>query len=96
MEVVFSIIFSNMVISDDNKYGPIGVVFALMSWLIAIGVVIILGAVAGSCGGNEVYRSGPPSRNCGGTDAGPRGSVRRRAEAPAERLRPGKAGTAGE
>ena len=27
--------------------GPIGVVFALMSWLIAIGVVIILGAVAG-------------------------------------------------
>ena len=41
MEAVFS------VISDDKKYGPIGVVFALMSWLIAIGVVIILGAVAG-------------------------------------------------
>ncbi len=47
MEVVFSIIFSSTVISDNNKYGPIGVVFALMSWLIAIGVVIILGAVAG-------------------------------------------------
>ena len=47
MEVVFSIIFSNTVISDNNKYGPIGVVFALMSWLIAIGVVVILGAVAG-------------------------------------------------
>jgi membrane protein len=47
MEVVFSIIFSNTIISDDKKYGPIGVVFALMSWLIAIGVVIILGAVAG-------------------------------------------------
>ena len=42
-----SIIFFNEVISDDKKYGPIGVVFALMSWLIAIGVVIILGAVAG-------------------------------------------------
>jgi membrane protein len=42
-----SVIFSGMVISNDNKYGPIGVVFALMSWLIAIGVVIILGAVAG-------------------------------------------------
>ncbi len=47
MEAVFSIIFSGMVTSDDKKYGPIGVVFALMSWLIAIGVVIILGAVAG-------------------------------------------------
>jgi membrane protein len=35
------------VISNHQKYGPIGVVFALMSWLIAIGVVIILGAVVG-------------------------------------------------
>jgi membrane protein len=47
MEAVFSVIFSGMVISNNQKYGPIGVVFALMSWLIAIGVVIILGAVAG-------------------------------------------------
>ena len=47
MEAVFSVIFSGMVISDNTQYGPIGVVFALMSWLIAIGVVIILGAVAG-------------------------------------------------
>ena len=36
-----------MVTSDDKKYGPIGVVIALMSWLIAIGVVIIPGAAAG-------------------------------------------------
>ena len=47
MEAVFSVIFSGMVISDNQKYGSIGVVFALMSWLIAIGVVIILGAVTG-------------------------------------------------
>ena len=47
MEAVFSVIFSGIVTSDDKKYGPIGVVFALMSWLIAIGVVIILGAVTG-------------------------------------------------
>ena len=47
MEVVFSIIFSSMITSDSKKYGPIGVVFAFMSWLIAIGVVIILGAVVG-------------------------------------------------
>jgi membrane protein len=47
MEVVFSFTFSSTVISYNKKYGPIGVVFALMSWLIAIGVVIILGAVVG-------------------------------------------------
>jgi membrane protein len=47
MEVVFSFTFSSEIITDDKKYGPIGVVFALMSWLIAIGVVIILGAVFG-------------------------------------------------
>lgn len=47
MQLVFRVIFSGTVISDNQKYGPIGVVFALMSWLIAIGVVIILGAVIG-------------------------------------------------
>ena len=47
MLLVFSFIFSGIVISYDQKYGPIGTVFALMSWMIAIGVVIILGAVTG-------------------------------------------------
>jgi membrane protein len=47
MELVFVHIFSGMVISNHDKYGAIGVVFALMSWLIAIGVVIVLGAVIG-------------------------------------------------
>lgn len=47
IEAVFSVVFSGIVTSDDKKYGPIGVVFALMPWLIAIGVVIILGAVTG-------------------------------------------------
>jgi membrane protein len=47
MDVVFSFVFSTMVVSNENKYGPIGVVFALMSYLIAVGVVIILGAVVG-------------------------------------------------
>lgn len=40
--------FSKTVIGDAHEYGPIGVVFALMSWLIAVGVVIILGAVIGT------------------------------------------------
>jgi membrane protein len=47
MEAVFSIFISNMVISEDKEYGPIGIVSALMAFLIAIGVVIILGAVVG-------------------------------------------------
>jgi membrane protein len=47
MEAVFSLFFSAMVISDDTRYGPIGVIFALLSYLIAIGVVVILGAVTG-------------------------------------------------
>jgi membrane protein len=47
MEVAFSLFFSNMVIADYEEYGPIGMIFALMAFLIAIGVVIILGAVVG-------------------------------------------------
>jgi membrane protein len=47
MEVVFSLVFSAMVISNEKKYGPIGIIFALVSYLIAIGVVVILGAVMG-------------------------------------------------
>jgi membrane protein len=47
MLVVFHFIFSGMVISYDQKYGPIGIIFALMSFFIAIGVVITLGAAVG-------------------------------------------------
>jgi hypothetical protein len=47
MQTVFSLVFSAMVISDEHTYGPIGTIFALLSYLIAIGVVVILGVVAG-------------------------------------------------
>jgi membrane protein len=47
MLVVFSFFFSGMVISENNEYGPIGTIFAVMTFLIVIGVVIILGAVVG-------------------------------------------------
>jgi len=47
MEVVFSFFISGMVISENKEYGPIGIVSALMSFLIAIGVVIVLGAAVG-------------------------------------------------
>jgi membrane protein len=39
--------FSSSIISDDRTYGPIGAVFSIMTWLIAIGAVLLLGAVAG-------------------------------------------------
>ena len=47
MVAVFSATFSGMVISSYDRYGPIGIVFDIMSYLLAIGVVIILGAVLG-------------------------------------------------
>jgi membrane protein len=40
--------FSATIISDSRTYGTIGAVFGILTWLIAIGAVIILGAVAGA------------------------------------------------
>jgi membrane protein len=40
--------FSDTIISDSKTYGTIGAIFGIMTWLIAIGAVIILGAVAGT------------------------------------------------
>jgi membrane protein len=45
--ISYRFVFSGSVTSDYNKYGPIGVVFALMSYFIAVGVVISIGAVFG-------------------------------------------------
>jgi membrane protein len=39
--------FSGTIISDSRTYGTVGAIFGIMTWLIAIGAVIILGAVAG-------------------------------------------------
>jgi membrane protein len=44
---VFAATISGMVISSYDRYGPIGIVFDLLSYALAIGVVIILGAVTG-------------------------------------------------
>jgi len=40
--------FSEAIISDSKTYGTIGAIFGIMTWFIAIGAVIILGAVAGA------------------------------------------------
>jgi membrane protein len=39
--------FSSTINSDSRTYGAIGAVFGILTWFIAIGAVIILGAVAG-------------------------------------------------
>jgi len=39
--------FSSTIISDSRTFGTIGAIFGILTWLIAIGAVIILGAVAG-------------------------------------------------
>ena len=40
--------FSDTIITDSKTYGTIGAVFGITTWFIAIGAVIILGAVAGA------------------------------------------------
>jgi membrane protein len=48
LELFSAAYFSPTIVSDSRLYGTIGVVFSLMIWFIAIGVVIVLGAVAGA------------------------------------------------
>jgi membrane protein len=50
--------FSSAIISDSRLYGTIGVVFTLLTWFIAIGAVIVLGAVAGATWDQRKGRSG--------------------------------------
>jgi membrane protein len=45
--VFASIYFSSTIVSDSHLYGSIGVIFTLVTWFIAVGAVITLGAVAG-------------------------------------------------
>jgi membrane protein len=45
--VVMSLYLSNAVVSNYNQYGPIGVVFALLSWIIGFCVVMLGGPLAG-------------------------------------------------
>jgi membrane protein len=38
---------SDAIIANNKEYGPIGVVFIMMTWLLAVGVVFILGPIVG-------------------------------------------------
>lgn len=45
---VFSmLVFSPMVVSNSKEYGPIGVVFVLMSWLVGACVILVGGPIVG-------------------------------------------------
>lgn len=46
--VFSSFYFSGSITSDDKLYGPIGIVFDIVTWFIAVGATITLGAVAGA------------------------------------------------
>lgn len=43
-----SVYFSSAIVSEHKLYGTLGVVFVLLTWFIAIGAVILLGAVCGA------------------------------------------------
>jgi membrane protein len=47
MEIGFRLTMSATITSDYRRYGAVGVVFAVMSFLVAVGVVVVLGAVLG-------------------------------------------------
>ena len=40
--------FSGTIAADNKTYGTIGAIFGIMTWFIAIGAVVIVGAVAGA------------------------------------------------
>jgi len=62
-----SVYFSSAIISDSRLYGTIGVVFSLLTWFIAIGAVIVLGAAGGATwdqrkGHSRRTKTGSPDR----------------------------------
>jgi membrane protein len=54
--------FSSTIISDSRTYGTIGAVFGILTWFIAIGAVLILGAVAGAVIQDRRSRKAPAAR----------------------------------
>ena len=63
-----AVYFSSAIISDSRLYGTIGVVFTLLTWFIAIGAVIVPGAVGGATWDQRKSRSG--RTNTGSSDPG--------------------------
>jgi membrane protein len=66
-----SFYFSSTLVSDDHLYGAIGVVFTLGTWFIAMGAVIILGALVGRLWVTRRGRSSIAEQNHRAPIAGP-------------------------
>jgi membrane protein len=54
--------FSSTIVSDSKMYGTIGVTFTLVTWFIAIGAVLTLGAVVGAVWEKRRGRATPHRR----------------------------------
>jgi membrane protein len=66
--------FSSTITSDSRMYGMIGAILGILTWLIAIGAVIILGAVAGAVWENRNIQRIPEATRDGAlTEPGSRG-----------------------
>lgn len=66
LELFSSVYFSAAVISDSRLYGTIGVVFSFLTWFIAVGAVMVLGAAAGATWDQRKERRPRPSRRAPG------------------------------
>lgn len=57
--------FSASIVANEQRYGPVGVVMIIISWLVAVGVVIHLGAVVGRMLGDRPGTPRLPPRTPG-------------------------------
>lgn len=48
LAIFSSQVFSSTLVSDSRLYGTIGVMFTFLSWFLAVGAVLVLGACAGA------------------------------------------------
>jgi membrane protein len=58
--------FSSTIVSDSHTYGTIGVTFTLVTWFIAIGAVLTLGAVVGAVWHRRRSATANPDQRTGG------------------------------
>jgi len=61
LEGLGALYFSSTITSDSRLYGVIGVVFSLLTWFIAIDVVVVVGALAGDVGQSRWHRPASPA-----------------------------------
>lgn len=55
--------FSAEIVANEQRYGPIGVVMIILSWLVAVGVVIHLGSIAGRWYVERRFRPAPANNS---------------------------------